>query len=174
MKKVGRILIQAQRIIGILLALSAALIIVVQVLLRYVFKAPLMGIEELLTFFTIWLYMLGASNASQTQTHIECGILTLYIKKERTTLIYEFIKSTLCVVIGAWATYWMYVYMTYCLKKWQYSTILKIPMFIGQCALFVGVLLMLLFALRDLYVSVKNLAAFGRKSSGKEDMTGCN
>ena len=168
MKKIGNFLVQVQRVIGVIIALVSAVIIVVQVFLRYVLKMPLMGIEELLTFFTIWLYMLGASNASQFQNHIECGILTLYIKRDITNRIYEFIKSVLCAIIGGWATYWMYFYMTYCLRKWQYSITLKIPMFIGQCAMFVGVLLMFLFALRDLYVSGKNLAAYFGSKAEKE------
>ena len=78
-KKAENALVSVQRFIGVLLAFVAASLIVYQVILRYVFKAPLMGIEELLIFPTIWLYMLGGANASQQRNHIECGILTLYM-----------------------------------------------------------------------------------------------
>ena len=47
-KKAENALVSAQRFIGVLLAFVAASLVVYQVILRYVFKAPLMGIEELL------------------------------------------------------------------------------------------------------------------------------
>ena len=69
--------------IGFVLTLSVPAIMLVQVILRYVFKAPLMGTEELLQFPTIWMYMLGAAMASITRTHIECGVLAVYVKSPR-------------------------------------------------------------------------------------------
>ncbi|MFR5011834.1 MAG: hypothetical protein ACLTDI_13210 [Acutalibacteraceae bacterium] len=40
-----------------------------------------MGIEELMLFPIIWLYMLGGANASYEKSHIECGILTLISRR---------------------------------------------------------------------------------------------
>ena len=48
----------------IVLTVAVALLVFIQVILRYVFKAPLMRIEELLLFPTIWLYMIGGVVAS--------------------------------------------------------------------------------------------------------------
>ncbi len=56
-----------------------------------------MGIEELMLFPTIWLYMLGGANASQDRTHIECGILTLYIKKPRSMQIFKIFKGVILI-----------------------------------------------------------------------------
>ena len=49
--------VQSIFIVGCILACVA--IMCVQIVLRYVFHAPLMGVEELLYFPTIWLYLLG-------------------------------------------------------------------------------------------------------------------
>lgn len=42
----------------------------VQVITRYVLEIPVMGLEESLLYPTMWLYMLGAVNASRENTHI--------------------------------------------------------------------------------------------------------
>lgn len=87
MKKLGKTLIQVQYGASIVAALMLLLMIGYEVFARYVLKSSLMGIEELMLFPIIWLYMLGGANASYEKSHIECGILTLYIKKERSKLI---------------------------------------------------------------------------------------
>ena len=78
LRTIYRGLIAVQRGICYICAIALPLIITYQVVLRYVLKAPLMGIEELMTFFIIWLYMMGGSVASEQRTHIECGILSLF------------------------------------------------------------------------------------------------
>ena len=58
---------KAYKIQGVLLfiiLLGIAILVFIQVILRYVLHHPLMGIEELLLFPTIWLYVLGSANAS--------------------------------------------------------------------------------------------------------------
>ena len=79
MKKLGKTLIQVQYGASIVAALMLLVMIGYEVFARYVLKSSLMGIEELMLFPIIWLYMLGGANASYENSHIECGILTLYI-----------------------------------------------------------------------------------------------
>lgn len=68
-----------QDIVAVGLMSLATLLVFIQVLLRYVFKAPLMGIEELLLFPSIWLYMVGGANASfKKRTHFMRYFNTLY------------------------------------------------------------------------------------------------
>lgn len=150
-------LVKLQRMITVFLAISVMLIVVIQVLLRYVFKAPLMGIEELLFFPTIWLYMLGGANASQERNHIECGILTLYIKKPLSMLKFNMIKNTVSVVVGGWLLYWAYWLFTYSLNLWKTSDLLYIPMFFLEAAPFIGLILMVFYAVLHWIVDLKTL-----------------
>lgn len=82
-KNIYRGIVTIQRFICYACAIILPLIITYQVILRYILKMPLMGIEELMTFFIIWLYMMGGSVASEQRSHINCAILTLYIKKRK-------------------------------------------------------------------------------------------
>lgn len=148
-------LVNLQKLITVILAVSVLLIVVAQVMLRYVFKAPLMGIEELLFFPTIWLYMLGGANASQERNHIECGILTLYIKKPLSKMKFNIMKNTVSVIVGVWLLYWAYWLFTYSLNLWKTSDLLYIPMFFMEAAPFIGLLLMVFYAVLQLFDSVK-------------------
>jgi len=120
-------------------------IVVVQVLLRYVFKAPLMGIEELLLFPTIWLYMLGGAVASEKREHISCGILSLYIRTEKGMQRFNVLKMFFSSIISLWVTYWAFWYFRYSLRMWKLSDLLYIPMFLAESALFIGFFVMSIY-----------------------------
>ena len=53
-----------------IMGMGMVALVTVQVILRAL-NMPLFGIEELLTFPTIWLYFLGGACASFTNSHIK-------------------------------------------------------------------------------------------------------
>lgn len=161
-RTIYKTIVSIQRMIAIFTCIAIPIIIVYQVILRYVLKHPLMGIEELLVFFIIWLYMIAGSVASEQRNHIECGILTIYIKKERSMQIFKLFKSIFSVVIGIWLTYWAWWYFSYSLHLWKLSDILRIPMFFAESAIFVGFALMVFFTILQLGDDIRDLAR-GRK-----------
>lgn len=149
-KNIYRVIITVQRLVCYVCAIALPLIICYQVLLRYVLKAPLMGIEELMTFFIIWLYMMGGSVASEQRSHIECGILTLYIKKDKTMRVFKCFKALFSLAVCCWLTRWAFWYFQYSLKLWKTSDILNIPMFLGESSMFIGLVFMLFFGAIEL------------------------
>ncbi len=165
-KKVLDRLISLQNLISIVLMSIIPVMVVIQVLLRYVFHAPLMGIEEIMLFPTIWLYMLGGAMASQKRNHISCGILTLYIKKDLTMQIFNIVKCFVAFAVSVWLTYWAFWYFMYSFTTWKHSDLVGIPMFFGESAIFLGLLFMTLYAGADLYRDAKILLK-GRKLAGE-------
>ena len=162
--KFYKIMGKVQSVIISLLAVIIPLLITAQVILRYVLKMPLFGIEELMLFPIIWLYMLGGANASMERNHISCGILTLYIKKEKSIAIFNFIKALISVAISMWLTYWAFWYFTYSLKMWKLSDLLYLPMFFAESAIFIGLVLMVFYALVELYDMVLDLMDTEKKA----------
>jgi TRAP-type C4-dicarboxylate transport system permease small subunit len=164
LKKVGlgiyNVMGLIQKYLAIVICISVPAIVVYQVILRYVFKAPLMGIEELLVFFIIWLYMIGGAVASKERTHISCGILTLYMKRPLTIKLFNVAKAAFGVVCCAWITKWGWWYFTYSLNLWKTSDILKIPMFYGESAVFVGFALMLVYTFVEMCENIIVLAKY--------------
>lgn len=100
--------------------------------------------------------------------HISCGILTLYIKKERSIKIFNVCRDLISVSVCGWLTYWAFWYFMYSLKVWKVSDLLYIPMFLGESALFLGLVFMLLYAVLDVVEAIMIL--FPRK---KDRTTNC-
>lgn len=145
--------IQAQMlvVVNMVLIIVTPLLVTAQVLLRYVFKMPLMGIEELLLFPIIWLYMLGGANASRERNHIICGIVSLYIKKAKSIAIFNLVRTVVSFLISCWLTYWAFWFFTYSLSRWKLSDLLYLPMFFGESAVFIGLVLMTLYTAAEVF-----------------------
>lgn len=123
------------------LMLAVTFLVFIQVLLRYVLHHPLMGIEELLLFPTIWLYFLGGAIASRARNHIECRVVTMYVRGASLHWA-NALKAALSLVVAVWLTYWAYEYFRYALRVGKESDMLYIPLVLGESALFIGLLLM--------------------------------
>lgn len=167
LRKIGNVLVNVQYDVSVVCAFLLLAMIGYQVIARYVLHANLMGIEEVMVFPMIWLYMLGGCNASCEKSHIECGILTLYIKKERSILIFEAVKRTLCFVILAWICRWSFFFFSYSLKTWKLADITYAPLFYANAALTVGFVIMEIYALRDIISAYRNLFK-NLKDGGKQ------
>lgn len=168
--KIAKYFVNFQYGLSIVMALLLLAMIGYEVVMRYVFKSSLMGVEEVVVFPIIWLYMLGGANASYEKSHIECGILTLYIKKEHSMLIFNLVKRIICVVILAWITYWSFYYFYYSLTTWKVADITYAPLFFANLAMTVGFVLMLIYAIRDVIQVTKDLKAYNKKVEGTKEV----
>ena len=129
--------------------LTALIVIValgqfVQVITRYVLQVPVMGLEETMLYPTLWLYMLGAVNASRENTHIRATVL-------------EIVGEILSLVIGLWLTWWAWDFTRYAWRVWKESPTLYIPTFYSDVALFAGLVLMMLFTAINLVRHIREL-----------------
>ncbi len=56
---------KAENAIMIVSTIILVTLVLTQVALRYIFKLPLMGVEELATMTGFWMYMMGAASGSR-------------------------------------------------------------------------------------------------------------
>ena len=119
-----------------------------QVIMRYIFEIPVMGLEELLVYPTLWLYFLGSVNASREDTQIKANVLDVFLKSDRARLTVRVIADLMSVIISGWLTFWAWDYFRYALRVWKESPTLYIPTFYAECAVFIGLVFMTFFALR--------------------------
>ncbi|WP_213810569.1 TRAP transporter small permease [Jeotgalicoccus sp. WY2] len=84
-------LIKFQKIFSVIMIILMLSLVFFQVILRSL-NLPLMGIEELLILPTIWLYMIGAANASQERSHISVDIIEVFLKNKKLLIILSIIK----------------------------------------------------------------------------------
>ena len=137
-----------------------------QVIMRYILELPVMGLEELLVYPTLWLYFLGSVNASREDTQIKANVLDVFLKTDRAKLIVRVIADLLSVIVASWLTFWAFDYFRYALRVWKESPTLYIPTFYAECALFIGLVLMTFYAAWYLVKNTRRLIAEPRPEEG--------
>jgi TRAP-type C4-dicarboxylate transport system permease small subunit len=136
----------------------------VQVITRYVLQVPVMGLEETMLYPTLWLYILGAVNASREDTHIRANVLEIAIKTERGHTILAIVGEVISLAIGLWLLSWAWEFTTYAWRVWKESPTLYIPTFYSDVALVVGLGLMMLYTATHLVRHINALRGKGASS----------
>lgn len=131
----------------------------VQVITRYVLQVPVMGLEETMLYPTLWLYMLGAVNASRENTHIRANVLEIFLKTPRQHTVLAIVGEVLSLIIGLWLLYWAWDFTRYSWRVWKESPTLYIPTFFADVALFTGLALMMAYTAMHLVRHVRALRA---------------
>lgn len=129
----------------------------VQVITRYVLEIPVMGLEESLLYPTLWLYMLGAVNASRENTHIRANVLEIFLKTPRQHVVLAIVAEVVSLVVGCWLTYWAWRFTKYSWRVWKESPTLYIPTFYVDVALVIGMVLMMVYTAYHLIQHVRSL-----------------
>ncbi|WP_370278953.1 TRAP transporter small permease [Pontibacterium sp.] len=138
----------------------------VQVITRYVLEVPVMGLEESLLYPTMWLYLLGAVNASRENTHIRANVLEIFLSTRRAHTLLAIIGEVISLVVGCWLTYWAWRFTKYSLRVWKESPTLYIPTFYVDVALITGLVLMMLYTAYHLLGHIRELFADEEPTNG--------
>ncbi len=80
----------------VIFATALACFMALQVFMRYVFKNPLLSIEELAPLFALWLYFLGLAHATRQRNHISGGIIMLIVQNPKVIRWIRFCMTTIC------------------------------------------------------------------------------
>lgn len=87
--------------------LCLAVLMFAQVVLRYGFASPFVGIEELSLLFGAWFYFLGIAYVTRNGEHIHGGILTMVVSNRNAVRAVRLAMTVLgiaaCVVFGYYA-----------------------------------------------------------------------
>ncbi|WP_150526739.1 TRAP transporter small permease [Roseibium sediminis] len=130
----------------------------VQVITRYVLQVPVMGLEETMLYPTLWLYILGAVNASRENTHIRANVLEIFIHSERGHTILAIVGEIISLIVGLWLLSWAWDYTRYAWRVWKESPTLYIPTFYSDIALVIGLALMMVYTVWHLFGHIRTLS----------------
>lgn len=130
----------------------------VQVITRYVFQVPVMGLEETMLYPTVWLYILGAVNASRENTHIRANVLEIWLTTPRQHRILAIIGEVISLIVGLWLLSWAWEFTRYAWRIWKESPMLYIPTFYSDVALVVGLTLMMVYTVWHMIRHIRDLA----------------
>jgi TRAP-type C4-dicarboxylate transport system permease small subunit len=159
--KFWRYLGMIQKIIMVISSMAILALVLVQVALRYIFKLPLMGVEEIATMTGFWLYFMGAAWGTAERTHIKADLMQAVIKNPQKLIWVKAITALIAVILSGMMVYWGYGYFQWGLQKGQASPTLMIPMIYSQSSILFGAILMLFYFCVELLDYF--LQAIGRK-----------
>jgi TRAP-type C4-dicarboxylate transport system, small permease component len=153
-----------QKTYQLFLFLSGAAIVlamIATVLMRYVFRTDLFGMEEVILTVAIWFYFLGAANGSMEDSQISADITTVFIKSEKIKLYLKIFTRVIEIVVLVFL-----IVMTARLLHTNYVRFpttrgLKIPYIVPQAAILVGFVLMLFYSIGHLLVDLSSKAKSG-------------
>ncbi len=137
---------------SILIVLGGALMtltVVLQVLLRYVFKQPLFGLEEFSRLVAIWLYFLGAILSTKNDNHVQGDVANKYISGERARIVLRTFVWILCLVTCILFLYHSGSYSWWIYGTGERTTGLWWPRVISVGSMFFGAVFMTLYSLTN-------------------------
>ena len=117
-------------------------LVLIQVALRYIFKMPLMGVEELATMTGFWMYMMGAASGSRERNHIRADLLHSVMKNRRAYAAVQTVVCCITFILACIMTKWCWSYVAWSFKSKELSPALMIPMVYSQMSLLVSAALM--------------------------------
>jgi TRAP-type C4-dicarboxylate transport system permease small subunit len=145
------LLLKLQRIIMLSSIVFSASAIMVEVIMRYVFKSSIIGIEELAAYVAFWLYFIGASYGSYERSHIKAELTHLIFKSPRHYAKSRAVTSIISFVLALYAIPWAYDYVEWgVLRNEQSSSTLfgnTYPVVLFQASILFGMTLMCFYFL---------------------------
>ncbi|ATW27024.1 TRAP transporter small permease [Candidatus Formimonas warabiya] len=163
-------LLYFQKAVMIVTSIAVTCIIFLSVILRYIFKTDLYGIEEIVVMVAFWLYFMGSSYGSFEKSQIAADLLHLYLKSARSKQIANLITSSLTTLLGLLVNYWAVQFFIWGLQMDARSAIYRLPMVIPQSAVLVGFTLMSLYNVVYLIDDVKCfITTIGPKAEKKPE-----
>ena len=143
------ILVNIDRVVDTFIVINIvaiAFLACAQVFLRYVLRMPLLGIEELCYFPTIWLYLGAAVKASSEKGQLVARVLEICIKKQKTVYGLRSIAAIVSTGILCWLTYWGYDLLKYSLRMEKMTDTLFLPWLLIEAVPFIAFAMMLVYA----------------------------
>ncbi len=125
-----------------------------QVVLRYVFASPFVGIEELSLLFGAWFYFLGVAYVTRNGEHIHGGILTLVVRNRNVIRCVRLIMTVLSISACAVFGYFAIRYALFEIQTGRLSSYMRWPKGLWSSSLIVG------FAATTIYMVLQAINQF--------------
>ena len=115
-----------------------AVLMFVQVVLRYVFASPFVGIEELSLLFGAWFYFLGVAYVTRNGEHIHGGVLTMVTTNRNTVRLVRLVMTLLGVAACAVFGYYAIKYALFEIRTGRLSSYMRWPKGWWSASLIIG------------------------------------
>ncbi|MEJ2165739.1 MAG: TRAP transporter small permease subunit [Desulfobacterales bacterium] len=98
---------------GVLITLT----VVLQVILRYIFKVPLFGLEEFSRLVAVWVYFLGAIFGTKWDSHVQGDVAGRLFQTQRARSVIKSLVWALSLLVSV-----LFLYHSAAYSIWLYDT----------------------------------------------------
>ena len=144
---INKMLLKIERFILMVVPILVMLLLVTSVVMRYIFKMDLFGIEELMAIVAMWMYMIGAAYASYENSHIRADILETFIQNPKTKALFKIIENIIVLIVLVPFVYWGLQYASWNIASGNKTAFWKLPMLLSQIPITIGLILMLIYTI---------------------------
>lgn len=158
-----------EKMLSFFLILGSAamlILIVTNVIARYIFNSAIFGAEEILGFLIVWMYWIGGTYGSLEDSHISADMTNLLIKNDRSRHCYQIVVRFVTMVIVGVFCYWSLTnYAPRIISAGSTTPGLHIPYVVGKIVIPVALTLMFLYSV---YWFVRTIHPYQKESDGEE------
>ncbi len=149
--------IRIQKILLAALSVVVSVLMVVEVIARFVLHSPLFGLEEVILICMMWIYMIGAVVASHNRAHLNADIVAVATPNKRVHAIIRTLATFITLVIAGFILTWSYDLFAWGMEKQQGTPVFRIPWVVSQSSLFFASIMFLIYLGRDLVIDLGSI-----------------
>ncbi len=142
-------------VVCVILSVAVAVLMVTEVVGRYLFTRAFRGLPEIYLMLVMWLYMLGAGLASANDSHLRIGILDQFIQNPKARRAHRIVVTGLTLIITCFFVWWALGLIRWAFQRPQTTPILRLPWLTSQASIMAASLLVMIYSLRDFFAALK-------------------
>lgn len=135
------------------------LTVMLQVLLRYVFKHPLFGLEEFSRLIGVWVYFLGAIFGTRLDSHVQGDVAARVFKTIRSKAVLSTITWILSLILCVLFVYHSGKYSMWLYETGERTTGLWWPRITSVGSMFFGAIFMTLYSIANVIKYLEQVIA---------------
>ncbi len=138
-------LLSLQQNIMFYFSLILAFSITIGAIVRYVFRANVYGLEEIVAIFAFWLYFVGSAYGAYEDSHIKADVVPSFVTNEKlknTLITFSTGLTIVCCFIGIYFAWGM---ISFSFLKGTQTAVWRIPIWIPQGSVLFGFIMMSLY-----------------------------
>ena len=147
-----------EKIVTVIMVTTAAFVVLAvgsSAIMRYFIRRDIYGVEELITIAAFWMYFAGAVYATKTRQQISAEMFTVFTKNPKILYGVALAQRSITLLLCLIYTWWGWEFIFWSVTGGGRTTLWQIPLYVGQSAVFLGLVCMLIYFIRDLILILR-------------------
>jgi len=147
-------LLRVESVILVVLITAASSAMFTEVIMRYVFEKPILGLEHLAGFTAVTLYFIGGAYATYERSNIKAELTELFLKSHQVKIT-RAVAAIISLGLCSYACTWAYNFVEWGIVERPLFTTFYFPKVYLMFGVLVGLVLMSVYFLAESIDNVK-------------------